>query len=92
MIEIDLNDFTLGEIEEIEATAGVAFTELFKSNKSGLAMAACLWITKRRDDPGYTLEVAKTAKLAEIEFKSPDVDPTDGNGSAKSSPLPTSSI
>lgn len=81
MLDIDLNDFTLGEVEEIEATAGVSFTSLFSSNRSGLAMAACLWVTRRRDNPEYTLEDAKGEKLRDINIIVHDADPTSGDDS-----------
>lgn len=87
MITIDMNDFTFGEIEEIEQTVGVSFGDLFSKDRSGLAMAALVWVTKRRDDPSYTLEQAKLHRLRDIEIKSDSpVDPT-ANGASGSSSL-----
>lgn len=81
--EIDLNDFTLGEVEEIEQVAGVYFRDLFSSNKHGAGIAACLWVLKRRTNPDYTLADAKAEKLRDIHlvFNDDDADPTSGSDS-----------
>lgn len=87
-IEIDLNEFTLGEVEELENAVGRSLAELFEGSNTGLAYAWCIYIQNRRSDPSYTLEQAKSVKWPDVSFKKAEdkaVDPTAGNGSASSS-------
>ncbi len=81
LVEIDLNDFTLGEVEDIEQVAGVYFRDLFKSDKSGRGLAACLWVVRRRTNPEYTLDEAKREKLRDVSLVFNESDPTGGGAS-----------
>lgn len=68
-IALDVNDLTLGEIEEMEQTAGVQLAEL--GNGSAKSTIALIWVSQRRADPSFTLEDARALKVTELEFANP---------------------
>ena len=72
-VEIDPEDFTLDEIEEMEDLTGLKVGALFAS-ASGIK--AAFFITKRRDDPTFTWDDAGKVKVKEIDLRS-SPDPTD---------------
>ena len=80
--KIDVNELTIGDIEELETLVGKPFGEIFADgNLSAKAMAAIVYVVKRRDEPGFTLDDARTMKLGEIEFDV-EPDPTKPGGSS----------
>lgn len=68
-IVLNVEDLTLGEIEEMEQAAGLKLSEL--GNGSAKATIALIWISQRRLDPAFTLEDARALKVAELEFADP---------------------
>lgn len=68
-ISIDINDMTLGELEEIEETTGLAISAL--GNGTAKAMTALIWISERRNNPEFTLDDARKVRISEVEFGNP---------------------
>ena len=74
---IDVNDLTIGEIVEIEERTGLPLDALGQSDKpKGKMLQALAYISKRRDNPDFTWEMAGDLK---ISTDSTPVDPTDGD-------------
>ncbi|CCF83649.1 hypothetical protein [Nitrolancea hollandica] len=67
-LNIDPNDFTLGDIEDFEAYCGQPFELLLGKGAvvSGKMLTALIWVIKRREDPSYTTEQARTIKLSDF--------------------------
>lgn len=67
LIEIDPNTLTLGELEQIEDIVGRNVTmELERGTPSAKTLLAVVFIMKRRKDPGFTLEEARTLNIGQI--------------------------
>ncbi len=74
---IDVNDLTIGEIVEIEERTGLPLDALGQSDKpKGKMLQALAYISKRRDNPDFTWEMAGALK---ISTASDPVDPPDGD-------------
>ena len=74
---IDINDLTIGEIVEIEERTGLPLDALGQADKpKGKMLQALAYISKRRDNPDFTWEMAGDLK---INTDSTPVDPTDGD-------------
>ena len=74
---IDINDLTIAEIVEIEERTGMPLDALGQSDKpKGKMLQALAYISKRRDNPDFTWEMAGALK---ISTASDPVDPSDGD-------------
>ncbi len=74
---IDVNDLTIGEIVEIEERTGLPLDALGQSDKpKGKMLQALAYISKRRDNPDFTWEMAGDLKISATSEK---VDPIDGD-------------
>jgi len=70
-IALDVNDLTLGELEELEEATGVKLADL--GNGSVKSTIALIWISERRRHPEFTLDDARQLKVTELEFANPTV-------------------
>ena len=74
---IDINDLTIAEVVEIEERTGLPLDALGQADQpKGKILQALAYISKRRDDPDFTWEMAGELK---ISSDSTPVDPTDGD-------------
>ena len=73
---IDINDLTIAEVVEIEERTGMPLDALGQADKpKGKMLQALAYISKRRDNPDFTWEMAGALKI------STDATPTDpGDG------------
>jgi hypothetical protein len=66
-VQIDFDDFTIAEVEQIEELSGVAFGEigdLLKGGKpAGKVLRALAFVSLKRTNPDATLEDAGNIKL-----------------------------
>ena len=94
ILKIDENDFTIGDLEDFEAVAGVSFLDALapvplkdaegkpvydekgrpqsEVKFSPTALKALIWITKRREVPGFTVEDARNVRIAGLEVTALD--------------------
>jgi hypothetical protein len=64
MNEFDFESLTLEEVELIENLTNTGIDEAFGSGKpKGKALAAFIWVVKKRDNPNYKMEDAKKVSL-----------------------------
>lgn len=74
-VDLDPNDLTLGEIEDLEGAGGVPFGVLMKQldeqTFSSRALTALVWVAMRRKDPDFTLEDARRVKIGQVEVPNP---------------------
>ena len=64
---MNVNELTLGEVEEVETYAGLPLGALADPNASkGKLMVALAWIIKRKADPSFTLHEAKKLTMEDI--------------------------
>ncbi len=76
-LNIDINDLTIAEVVEIEERTGLPLDALGQADKpKGKMLQALAFISKRRDDPDFTWEMAGALKIRATSEK---VDPTDGD-------------
>ena len=72
-LELDVNRFTLAELEDLEEATGMSFVQLGERLQSGdypiKLLRALVWILRRRTDPGFTLEDARELSLGDIRFQ-----------------------
>ncbi len=74
---IDINDLTIAEVVEIEERTGLPLDALGQADKpKGKMLQALAFISKRRDNPDFTWEMAGALKISATSEK---VDPTDGD-------------
>ena len=74
---IDINDLTIAEVVEIEERTGLPLDALGQADKpKGKMLQALAYISKRRDNPEFTWEMA--GELT-ISTDSTPGDPTDGD-------------
>jgi hypothetical protein len=62
--EYDLNDLTLGEVEELEDAFGRSISQI--DLDSAKAMRYLVWFAKRRKDPAFTLEMAGSVQMSDL--------------------------
>lgn len=88
-IKIDPDDFTLGEVAELEAIIGKPLGDIFTGGAvSAQSAIGLVYIAKRRQDPTFTLEDAKAVRVVDLEVARPD--PTDAASSPSGRPSATS--
>ena len=74
---IDVNDLTIAEVVEIEERTGLPLDALGQADKpKGKMLQALAFVSKRRDDPDFTWEMAGALKISATSEK---VDPIDGD-------------
>lgn len=75
-LRVDPDELTIGDLEDFEEAAGVAFEDAFVAGPDGnvkpslKAIKAIVWVVKRQSDPGFTLDDARNVKLVELEIGS----------------------
>ncbi|GGM78459.1 hypothetical protein GCM10012275_56350 [Longimycelium tulufanense] len=70
LVTVDVNDLTVGEMEDIEEVTGTPFDVLFDpAGPKGKMLRAAAWIIKRRNDPDFTFEQARDLRvnLSDVE-------------------------
>jgi hypothetical protein len=76
IFNIDINSLTIAEVVEIEDRTGMPLDALGQSDKpKGRMLQALAYITKRREDPEFTWEMAGALK---ISTDATPPDPGDG--------------
>lgn len=77
--KVDINSLTIAEVVEIEDRTGMPLDALGQADKpKGRMLQALAWISKRREDPDFTWEMAGELK---INPEQNDPGPTDGDES-----------
>lgn len=76
-LTMNVEDLTLGEIEEFEkASGGQTIAAVQKGEVGASAITALVWVFKKRENPDYSLDDARTVKLSELQWD--DENPTEG--------------
>ena len=76
-LDFNLNDLTIGEIVTIEELTGLPFAAMTDPDKpKGKLLQAIAYISKRRDNPEFTFEMAGDLKL---NLASDEADFTQGD-------------
>lgn len=73
---INIDAFTLGEVDEVEEIVGKPLTEILSRTLSAKALIALTYIAKRKDNPDFTLDDARAIPLSGILIGG-ETDPTD---------------
>lgn len=68
--QVDIDDLTLGEIEEIEEAFDAKLEDIDLSRAK--ALVYLIYLTKRRKDPDYTLEQARSVKVSALPQPEPE--------------------
>jgi hypothetical protein len=64
MNQFDFESLTLEEVELIENLTNTSIDEAFGNGKpKGKALAAFVWVVRKRNDPSYKMEDAKKLSL-----------------------------
>jgi hypothetical protein len=75
---MNVNDLTMGEIDEIEVFAQQPLSSLGKQDTTNTKLLIGLaWVIKRKENPAFSLEHAKRMKMDEITalLEDDDEDP-----------------
>ena len=76
-LDFNLNDLTIGELVTIEELTGLPFDAMTDPDKpKGKLLQAIAYISKRRDNPEFTFEMAGDLKL---NLASDEADFTQGD-------------
>jgi hypothetical protein len=74
-LTINMEDFTIQDMIDIEAVAGVDMMKFDSDTDMSLKLiAALIWVSRRATNPAYTFEDAKHEKIS--VFKGVASDPT----------------
>ncbi len=77
IFNLDINDLTIAEVVEVEERTGLPLDALGQADKpKGKMLQALAYISKRRDNPDFTWEMAGDLKISATSEK---VDPIDGD-------------
>lgn len=78
-IRFSEDDLTIGDLEDFEEIVGASIDDAFQDGKSvsTKTLKAVVFITKRRDNPDFTLEDARKVKVSELVLEPSKADPTD---------------
>lgn len=73
-LNLDFDDFDLGELEDLVEHTGVNVmgTDVTLDVKM---LRVIVWILERRDHPARTLEECRRVKLSQFDFVKDDADP-----------------
>lgn len=72
IVTIDPNDLTLGELMDFEEASGEKVSDVFAASEgaapsfSARTLTALVWVIRRRDDPNYSLDDARTVKIGDL--------------------------
>lgn len=84
-VDVDLDAFTLGDIEDFEEASGVTFMQLHSALQnndytvlSGKVIKALAWIMKRHEDPDFTLQQARDVSLGDVDIGGNGQQPDQG--------------
>lgn len=67
-LTINLDDLTIGDLADIEDVTGVSMVGLRLDNPPMKIIPALLWVQERRNDPGYTYEMARAIKIGDLNL------------------------
>ena len=69
-LDLDISDLTISEIVEVEELTGMPLDSLGQPDKpKGKMLQALAYITKKRDNPDFTFEMAGNIKITTTESK-----------------------
>ncbi len=75
-LSFDLNELTLGDVEDIEEITGVSYSDIEWTKPSIKLMKAMVLVSERRKNPAFTIDDARGVKITEIRVA--ESNPTDG--------------
>lgn len=79
-LSFDINDLTWGELETIEEIVGRdVMRELGRGTPSVKTIVAVVYVVKRRTDPAFTLDDARTLKVNAVKIEGQS-DPKEPGG------------
>lgn len=82
-LRVDNSNITLAELADVEEALGCSLGSQFQRGQAR-AIAALAWVTRRREDPGYTMAQALELRMSELDIVSQGTDegeaPGGGNG------------
>ena len=65
---IDVDSLTLGEVAKVESLSGLSISQIAEDDQpKGLALAALVFVFKRREDPSYTWNKAQDVTVTEAQ-------------------------
>ena len=74
-LNIDINDLTIAEVVEIEERTGLPLDALGQADKpKGKMLQALAFVSKRRDDPDFTWEMARRPPLRLLLVRCPHAE------------------
>ena len=70
VLDLDISSLTISEIVEVEELTGMPLDSLGQPDKpKGKMLQALAYITKKRDNPDFTFEMAGNIKITTTESK-----------------------
>ncbi len=79
-LNINLNDLTLGDLEDVENVVGPeTMRYILRGDVTPKAMVALVWVAKRRDNPAFTLDDARKLSLSLFTVEADTTPKDDGN-------------
>lgn len=80
-VVIDLNTLTLGDLEAVEeVVGGDVLRQISGGSPSPKALVALVWVVKRKADPAYTLDDARSVPLVKVAVQDEPASPKDDAG------------
>lgn len=81
-VRLDVDDLTIGDLEDFEDVVGeplMGFVGNTGKAMSAKVMKALVWITRRRDDEGFSLEDAAAVKVSALDWAGDEEDGDEGS-------------
>jgi hypothetical protein len=85
-LRVDQSDITLAELADVEEELGCSLGTQFERGQAK-AIAALAWVTRRREDAGYTLGQALQLRMGDLDIVTPEsAGEAPGGGNGQSPP------
>lgn len=85
-LRVDQSEITLGELADVEEMLGRSLSSAFEGGQAR-AIAALVWVIKRRTEPDYPFDEALKVKIGDLDVVVPGSSPEAPSGDNGQSPL-----
>lgn len=77
-VVLDIDDMTLGELDEFEEKSGQSLAD-FETGLKAKSITILVYLFLKRSNPDYTEDDAKKVRLADVDFKGAETESVEAN-------------
>jgi hypothetical protein len=75
-MKFNLDDLTIGDMEDLEELAGTPFDEIDWSKPNIKTLKAMIYVAGRKDNPDLTIEAVRDMKVSDLDVAEDKPNPT----------------